>query len=114
MRTASPVHEYFALREPVILVTVGVGREVFRSSMALFRRLASLRARRDVVMALWQGDRCLKTESVGAINAMVHKVGLRPFARACESRRGPERAYGSKWSWSYLGEYLGFEWGPIP
>ncbi len=95
----------------VMLVTDGRGREYFRSAGRLFRRLNEIAATPGVhILALWQGDDCLKPASVGALNAMLRTVGLSNFIWAASRRSGSERRPLSRWGWAFMAEFLGWEW----
>ena len=108
---------YSRLLTPVVLVTEARGREVFTHSRRLFARLAqigeTLRGENPpprAIMAIWQGDQHVADSGVLALELMLELNGLENFNRASKAQRGPARAVGTKYQWSFLGEYLGWEW----
>lgn len=101
---------YWRLSPPVVIVTHGRGREVFRDSRELFKRLAEIPTVKDRVAAIWCGDLFVAEPGVDALGAMLETAGLTPFFRVCKAAAGPERLIRSKWCWDALGNYLRLSW----
>lgn len=102
---------YFKLAAPVTLVTFVGGRETYHNSRHLFARIFSLPETGNYIRQVRQGDEVLEESSVDALNAFLYyERGREFFVRASRKRPGPESAYGTKWNWRFLSDYLGWKW----
>ncbi|MBW7895141.1 MAG: hypothetical protein H3C27_08500 [Opitutaceae bacterium] len=107
------VPRYYALPQPVVLVTRLRGREIFADSRALMARLEDLAeysSSEPLLLSIYQGNHFVSEAGVAALETMLRTVGLTPFFRASRRRSGPERAAFTKWNWEYLSDFLGWEW----
>lgn len=102
------LHNY--LPAPVVLITKGRGVERFEDSRELFKRLEELPALGESIMSIQHGQKALTPESVAALEYVLHFVGMAPFKRASLRKGNPFSRYATRWSWTFLGEYLGFDW----
>lgn len=100
----------FLLREPVVLVTHGRGREVYGNSRKLFDRIQKLDTSIDRILQVRHEGRALAEESVEALNAFLATPKAWSFFRRAEIDGVRFGVVGDKWSWSALGKYLGWEW----
>ncbi len=97
------------LNRPVVLVTKGRGREVFRDSSRLMRRLQEA-ARIDQILSIQTETSYLAEETITGLQTMLRLVGYRPFLRAASNVGRPFSRFGTRWNWAYLQLYLGAEW----
>ena len=98
------------LLEPVVVITKGRGMERFDDSRELFQRLEEIRALGDSIMSIQHGKKALAAESVAALEYVLQYVGFAPFKRASLRKGNPFTRFATRWSWTFLGEYLGFDW----
>jgi hypothetical protein len=98
------------LPAPVVVITKGRGVELFDDSRRLFARLEEIQSFGDSILSIRQGERALAEHSLAALAYLVEFVGWAPFKRACIRRGNPWARFGTRWSWTALGDYLGFDW----
>lgn len=98
------------LLEPVVLVTKGRGREVFDDTRLLFARLAELPALKESILQLDHGRKTLAADSIAALETLVWLTGFESFKIASRRAGRPFTRFGTRWSWRFLGDYLGFDW----
>lgn len=101
---------FTSLLVPVVLVTKGRGREVFSCSRALFARLEELPRLKETILQIDYGVRTLSPDSIAALETMIWLCGFECFKTASRRQSRPFNRFGTKWSWKFLSEYLGFEW----
>jgi len=99
-----------ALREPVVLVTHGRGREVYRNSVELFKRLTTFDTARDCIRQVQHEGRFLAEASVEALNTFLATPNAWSFFRRQRISPYPIGAVASKYTWRALITYLGGEW----
>ena len=98
------------LPAPVVLVTKGRGREVFRDSAALLGRLAVLAELGDRVMQIESEKRVVTEAGIDALNFMLRRFGLDRFETASRKRENRRRAFITKYDWEHFSAYMGWEW----
>ena len=98
------------LPAPVVVITKGRGVERFDDSRELFRRLEEIPALGDSILSIQHGDKALAEESIAALEYVLQFVGFTPFKRASLRKGNPFTRFATRWSWTFLGEYLGFTW----
>jgi|GEM_PF-6284052 hypothetical protein len=98
------------LASPVVLVTAGRGREVFNDSAKLMRRLAELPAMGERILSIQNQVYCVSEDGIAALETMLHTVGFRPFRVASKRKGNPFTRFGTRWSWAFLSDYLGWRW----
>ena len=104
---------YYELPARVKIVTEHRGLETFQNSRELFTRLAELPDMGGPVLQLSQGEFVLSENSVAALNEFLRLPrAFVYFGRATRQQPGPARAPATRWSWAFLGQYLGFDWRP--
>lgn len=97
----------------VVLVTKGRGREVFDDSSKLFARLEEVQALGDSILSIQTPIHAVSEEGIAALETMLGTVGFRPFKTASKRRGNPFTRFGTRWSWAYLSDYLGWQWRPL-
>lgn len=98
------------LLSPVVVITKGRGVERFEDSRELFKRLEEIPTLGDSIMSIQHGAKALSEDSIAALEYVLHFVGFSPFKRASLRKGNPFTRFATRWSWTFLGEYLGFTW----
>ena len=105
-----PIPHEFQFAEPVILVTHGRGREVYASSMELFKRLKSLDTTIDRILQFRHAGRVLTETSVDTLNAFLALPKAWDYFRRRAIGQINVGVLGDKHTFEALREYLGWEW----
>lgn len=101
---------YNTLSSPVVLVTKGRGREVFKSSRLLFARIEEIGATGEEIVQINNNVYSVHPAGVAALNTMLAVSGLRRFREAARRQTTPARVLNSRFQWAFLSDYLGWEW----
>lgn len=107
---AEPTSGIYNLASPVVLVTKGKGREVFKNSRSLILRLESIAEIGDEIVQINNNVNCVPPEGIAALNTMLAVSGLRRFRRAAKRTGNAARAPYTRFEWAFLSLYLGWEW----
>jgi hypothetical protein len=101
---------YNTLSSPVVLVTKGRGREVFKSSRLLFARIEEIARTGEEVIQINNNVYSVHPAGIAALNTMLATCGLDRFRIAARRQTGPARTLNSRFQWAFLADYLGWEW----
>lgn len=98
------------LLSPVVLVTLGKGREVFKNSRPLFLRLEAIAESGETILQINNNVHAVHPDGIAALNTMLAECGLRRFRLAAKRSGTVARAPYTRFEWAYLADYLGWEW----
>lgn len=105
---------FYDLPSPVTLVTKGRGIEVFNETRSLFKRLEEIPTLNDSILTIQHGKEAVSEDGIAALETMIWLCGFAPFERASKRKGNPYSRFGTRWSWEFLSEYLGWQWRPLP
>ena len=100
----------YNLMSPVVLVTKGKGREVFKNSRQLIQRIEKIGEIGDEIVQINNNVAAVPPEGIAALNTMLSTCGLRRFRLAAKRTGNPARAPYTRFEWAFLSLYLGWEW----
>jgi hypothetical protein len=98
------------LLAPVVVVTKGRGLERFEDTRELFKRLEEIPTLKDSILSIQHGGKALSEDGIAALETMLWLTGFAPFKRASLRRGAPFSRFATRWNWTFLGEYLGWDW----
>lgn len=98
------------LASPVVLVTKGKGREVFKNSRLLLLRLEAIAETGEQITQINNNVYAVHPDGIAALNTMLSVCGLRRFRLAAKRTGSHARAPYTRFEWAYLALYLGWEW----
>lgn len=100
----------YNLASPVVLVTKGKGREVFKNSRQLIQRIEQIGEIGEEIIQINNNVSAVPPEGIAALNTMLSVCGLRRFRLAAKRSGNPARAPYTRFEWAFLSLYLGWEW----
>jgi hypothetical protein len=101
------------LASPVVLVTKGKGRKVFKNSRQLILRLEAIAEIGEEILQINNNVYAVPPDGIAALNTMLAVCGLRRFRRAAKRSGNVARAPYTRFEWAFLSLYLGWEWKPL-
>lgn len=92
------------LREEVVIVTQGRGREVFTLSRDLCLRLYEIESSGEEILQLSVGGRVCTSTTVAAVNLYLRSIGYSHFPTPpCSTKV-------TRWAWDHFVQTIGFEY----